>query len=49
MVAVQVLIIGSAGYQGVFGFTQRLLPDVRLRASAGIAMTILETGGKERF
>jgi hypothetical protein len=33
----------------VFGFTQRLLPGVRLRASVGIAMAILETGGKERF
>jgi hypothetical protein len=33
----------------VFGFTQCLLPGVRLRASVGIAMAILETGGKERF
>jgi len=49
MVAVQMLIIGGAGHQGLFGFTQRLLPDVRLRASMGIAMAILETGGKERF
>jgi hypothetical protein len=47
MVAVQVLVIGGAGNQRALCLTQRLLPGVRIRASAGIVMTLLETGGEK--
>ena len=46
MVAVEVLIVGSAGDQGVFRFLQGALPGLHIGTDAWLAMSIFETAHK---